>query len=464
MNILRENIEHLNDIITIEIDETDYHEQVEKSLKDLKRKANIPGFRPGHVPMGMINKMYKKSIVADEISKMINDNLLNYIKDNNINILFEPLALPDKTKGDFEKEEENFSFSFEIGIHPDFEVSYEKIKKTNYLKINASEKEIEEEIKKLQHKMGKFSSTEEVVAEDMLLVTVLAEGDNEKEFTASLLLSYIKDKKQKEFIGKKNHDVLQINTTEIFKSDYERSTFLKTKVDDLVNAPVNISIRIDAIHHIEPAELNAEFFDKAFPDSDVKDIKSLKESIKKQIELSYERDEKMLYRNKIMNQLIEHTTFELPDNFIKRFLVVNKSEEYTKENIDEKYIDIKKSISYQLIEDKISKDEAINVDNDEIRQYIKDYIRSSYFGVNNQVKLPEEQENQINSFANEMMKKTENLKNAYENIFSEKIIAALIQKVNPKIENVSFDEFMASAADKKKPTAPKKEKSKSVKK
>jgi trigger factor len=312
--------------------------------------------------------------------------------------------------------------------------------------------------------MGKFSSTEEVVAEDMLLVTVLAEGDNEKEFTASLLLSYIKDKKQKEFIGKKNHDVLQINTTEIFKSDYERSTFLKTKVDDLVNAPVNISIRIDAIHHIEPAELNAEFFDKAFPDSDVKDIKSLKESIKKQIELSYERDEKMLYRNKIMNQLIEHTTFELPDNFIKRFLVVNKSEEYTKENIDEKYIDIKKSISYQLIEDKISKDEAINVDNDEIRQYIKDYIRSSYFGVNNQVKLPEEQENQINSFANEMMKKTENLKNAYENIFSEKIIAALIQKVNPKIENVSFDEFLASAGDKKKVAKPKKEKSQSVKK
>ncbi|MDD3281674.1 MAG: trigger factor, partial [Bacteroidales bacterium] len=341
MNILRENIEHLNDVITIEIDETDYHEQVEKSLKDLKRKANIPGFRPGHVPMGMISKMYKKSIVADEISKMINDNLLNYIKENDINILFEPLALPDKTKGDFEKEEENFSFSFEIGIHPDFEVSYEKTKKINYLKINASEKEIEEEIKKLQHKMGKFSSTEEVVAEDMLLVTVLTEGDNKEEFTASLLLSYIKDKKQKEFIGKKIHDVIQINTTEIFKSDYERSTFLKTKVDDLVNAPVNISIKIDAIHHIEPAELNADFFEKAFPDSDVKDLKSLKESIKKQIELSYERDEKMLYRNKIMNELIEQTTFELPDNFIKRFLVVNKSEEYTKENIDEKYIDIK---------------------------------------------------------------------------------------------------------------------------
>ncbi|MDD3281246.1 MAG: hypothetical protein PHC83_06720, partial [Bacteroidales bacterium] len=197
---------------------------------------------------------------------------------------------------------------------------------------------------------------------------------------------------------------------------------------------------------------------------DVKDVKSLKETIKKQIELSYERDEKMLYRNKIMNELIEQTTFELPDNFIKHFLVVNKSDEYTNANIDEKYPDIKKSITYQLIEDKISKDEAINVDNDEIRQYIKDYIRSSYFGVGNQVQLPEEQEVQINSFTNEMMKKTENLKNAYENIFSEKIIAALIQKVNPKIENVSFDEFMASAADKKKPTAPKKEKSKSVKK
>lgn len=462
MNILRENIEHLNDIITIEIDPTDYREQVEKSLKDLKRKANIPGFRPGHVPLGMIRKMYEKSIVADEISKMINDNLLNYIKDNNINVIFEPLAIPDKTKGDFEKEGDSFSFSFEIGIHPDFELDYDKAKKISYLKINASKKEVDEEIKKLQHKMGKFSSTEEVVEQDMLLVTVLAEGDNKEEFTASLMLSYIQDNKQKEFIGKKLHDVLQINTTEVFKSDYERSTFLKTKIADLINAPVNISIKIDAVHHIEPAELNAELFEKAFPNSEIKDEKSLREHITKQVELSYERDEKMLYRSKTMDMLIEHTKIELPDSFIKRFLVENQNSEYTKENIEEKYPDIKKSISNQLIEDRISKDGNINIEKEEISQYITDYIRSSYFGATDQ--LPEEQESQIANFAAEMMKKTDNVKNAYENIFSEKIIAELIEKINPKIERVSFDKFMESSNENYKVDTPKKEKTNSPKK
>jgi len=167
MNILKENIGQLNDIISLEVQATDYKEKVENTLKDLRRKANIPGFRVGHVPMGMINKMYRKSVLADEITKIVQDNLLNYIKENNINILFEPLPLPEKTQGDFDKEDGNFTFFFEIGLQPEFEIDYEKTKKIKYLKISANEKDIEEEIKKMRHKMGKFSSTEVVADEDI---------------------------------------------------------------------------------------------------------------------------------------------------------------------------------------------------------------------------------------------------------------------------------------------------------
>ncbi len=448
MNILRENIGQLNDIITIEIVPTDYNEQVEKSLKDLKRKANVPGFRAGHVPMGMIQKMYKRSIVADEISKMINDQLLNYLKENNIDILFEPIALPDKTKGDFEKEEDSFNFSFEIGIHPEFDIDYEKAKSIKLLKINASDKEIDEEIKKLQHKTGKFSSTETVAEEDMMLVTVLAEGDVKEEFTSSLLLSYVNDAHQKDFIGKKLHDTFSINTTEIFKGDYERSTFLKTKVEALADAPTTINVKIDAIHHIEPSELNQEFYTKAFPNGNVNDKKSLRNYFKTQIELAYERDEKMFYRSKIMDYLIENTNITLPDDFIKRFLIETKGEQYTRENMEEQFKDIKTSIIYQLIEDKIAKDGNIKIENDEISHYIKDYIRNSYFGMNSNENLSEDQEKMITNFSNEMMKKQENVKNAYENVFSEKIINELLTKINPKIERVSFDQFLEAAAEK----------------
>ena len=448
MNILRENIEQLNDVITIEIEPNDYREQVEKSLKDIKRKANIPGFRAGHVPMGMINKMYKKSITADEISKLINDKLLDYIKENNINILFEPIALPDRTKGDFEKPEDNFSFSFEIGLNPEFEINYEQVKNIKYLKIKASDKDIEEEIKKLQHKMGKFSSTEEVVEEDMLLVTVLAESDIKEEFSSSLMMNYIKAEKQKDFIGKRLHDTIEIDTTRIFKGDYERATFLKTKVEELETAAQNITIKIDAIHHIESAKINDEFFEKAFPNKEVTDDKGLKEHFKNQIERSYDRDEKMFYKEKVMKTLMEIISIDLPDSFIKRFLIETNSENYTAENMEEKYPGIRKSVVYQLMEERISKDGDINVDRKETIEYIKDYIRISYFGVSADVELPEEQETQITNFSNEMIKNTENVKNAYDNIFSEKIIAELIKRTNPKIEKVTFDEFMTVAAAK----------------
>ena len=448
MNILRENIGQLNDIITIEIVPNDYNEQVDKSLKELKRKANVPGFRNGHVPMGMIQKMYKKSVIVDEISKIINDKLFNYLKENNIEIIFEPLALPEKTQGDFENDNDTFHFSFEIGLHPEFTMEYDKVKSIKLLKIKASDKEIDEEIKKLRHKTGKFSSTETVVEEDMMLVTVLADDNNKEEFTSSLLLNYVKDDKQKEFIGKKLHDIVTINTIEIFKSDYERSTFLKKKISELETAPATITIKIDAIHHIEPAELNDEFFSKSFPDGSVNDMNSLKEHFKTQIELAYERDEKMLYRSKTMNYFIENTNITLPDDFIKRFLVETKGEEYTQNNIEEKYTDIRKSILYQLIEDHIAKESDIKVENNEVNQYIKTYIRSSYFGATTNDILSEDQEQMITNFSNEMMKKSENVKNAYENIYSEKIINALLTKINPKIEKVTFDEFLEAAAEK----------------
>ncbi len=448
MNILKENIGQLNDIISLEVQATDYKEKVENTLKDLRRKANIPGFRVGHVPMGMINKMYRKSVLADEITKIVQDNLLNYIKENNINILFEPLPLPEKTQGDFDKEDGNFTFFFEIGLQPEFEIDYEKTKKIKYLKISANEKDIEEEIKKMRHKMGKFSSTEVVADEDMLLVKVLAEDDVKEEFTASLLLSYVKEEHKKLFIGKKLHDSIQFNTQEVFKSEYERSTFLKVKIEDLADAPLTISIQIDAIHHIELAELNDEFFKNAFPNAEVKDEKSLKEHVRKQIELGYERDEKMYFHTKVMEMLMDNINIDLPSDFIKKYLLSDNNKEYTAENIDEKYDGIKKSILYQLIEDKIAKAAKIDVGKDEITRYIKDYIRSAYFGTASNQTLPEEQEEQIASFTNEMLKKSENAKNAYENIFSEKIIAELIKNINPTIEKVTFDKFVEIISNK----------------
>ena len=437
MNIKKENIGHLNELITVEIFTDDYQPQVEKSLKDLKRKAAVPGFRKGMVPMGMIEKMYGKSARIDEVTKLANDKFYEYLKEDNSNILFEPIAHPEKNIGDFEKVD-NFSFSFEIGLRPDVTVNYDEGKKIIKYRITATNEEIDSEIMSLRKRLGKFSSNETVADEDMLLVTVNPQNGDE-EFTSSILLNYIKNKELSNFIGKKLHDEMEIDTTQIFKSDNERSTFLKVKIDALETAPAVVKIKIDAIHHIVPAELDADFYEKLFPEGNINTETDLRKDLKKHIELRYVSDANTLYRHQVMGKLIENISFVLPDDFIKRYLVENR-EEYTFENIEEKYNDIKKSIHYQLIEVQITKDCHIDVTKEEIQYYMNDYVRRSYFGTT-QI-LSKEQEERMRQLLDEMMKKEENIKNAYDNIFFEKLILALNDKLNPKIKELSFKDFV----------------------
>ena len=443
MEIKKEIIGELNELITVELSPEDYQAQVEKSLKDLRQKLNVPGFRKGMVPMGMIKKMHGKSVLVDEVFNIANDVFNNYLKENYDRILFEPIACPDKTIADFEKEE-NFSFSFEIGLQPEINVNYDEGKKVVNYKITATNEEIDTEIMSLRKRVGKFSSTETVAEEDMLLVSVTpSEGED---YTSSIILNYLKDKELKNFIGKKLHDEMDIDTTKIFKSDYERSTFLKVKIEALETAPKNVHIKIDAIHHTEPAEIDADFFMKIFPDKNVTNEAELQEHIKKHIELRYVTDANILYQNKVLEILIENTSFSLPDAFIKKYLV-ETSEEYTSDNIEEKYVEIQKSIKAQLLHNKVIDDCGIYVDKDEILNYTKSFIRQHHFGTTEI--LEDEQEEQIEKFAADMMKDKKNVRNAQENILLEKLTHGLKEKLNPKTKKLSYKSFIEEISGKK---------------
>lgn len=453
MNIKREQISNLHELLTITLESSDYKDLVEKSLKDLKRKAVEPGFRQGHVPMSIINSKYGKSVLVDEISKLTNDKLFQYIKDEKLNILFEPVAKPEKTQGDFDHAD-TFSFSFEIGLCPEFTIDYDCAKKVTDYHITATDTEINAEIDNMRKRVGKFSSTEEAVAEDMLMVKVTPE--NGEPFTSALVLSYLKDEYLKDFVGKKLHEELSIDTTTVFKSDYERSTFLKVKMDELNTAPTTVKIAIDAIHHVEPADLNEDFFNKMFPDGSVTNESQLHDKIKSQIELRYVNDVNIFYRNKVVDTLLDQVNISLPDDFIKTYLV-ETNDKYTTENIDEQYDNIQKSISYQLLEDKIAKDCEIKIEAEDVSKYIKDYIRLSYFG--SAETLPAEQEAQVENFAKEMIKKQENFKNAYENLFFEKITEGLRAKLTPNVKEISYQAFVSEMSEEpKKAKTPKKTK------
>jgi len=442
MNIVKENIGHLVEHVTVELEPADYQEAVAKTLKDLKKKANIPGFRAGHVPMGMIERQYKSSVMLDEVSKLVNDRLEQYLKENNIRVLFEPLAVPEKTKADFEKEG-NFSFTFEIGIRPEVKPDFSKAKDVPYLKITASEGQIDEEEGKLRRRLGKFSSTEEVKDGDMALVHVAA-GDGIEPISSSLPTSYFKESYRNLFVGKKLHESFEVDTKEMFVSDYERATLLKRKPTELEDAPVNVTVSIDAVHHVEPAELDAEFFSRAFPDGMVTDESGMRERLKEQIERNYESQEKIQYRGAAMEALMSGEEIGLPDTFVKRYLTERDSANYTKDNIEERYPDLQKSICFQLMENAIATEGNVEITRDDILDYLHEYLAFNYFGLNYKL-LSDEQRQSLESLSSSMLKEDKTVNNIYDNLYFLRITDVIFEKSGGKRKNVTWDEFLSGS-------------------
>lgn len=442
MNIVRENIGNLNAYITVQLVPADYQEAVEKSLKDLRRRANIPGFRVGHVPMGMIERQYKPSVMMDEVSKLINDNLEKYLRENNINILFEPMAVPEKTAGEFEKGGD-FSFTFEIGIRPEVKVDYAKAKDVPYLKVAASEAQVDEEVAKLRRRLGKFSSTEEVVDGDMALVTVTTGEEGKEPLSSSIPTTYFKDAHKKEIIGRKLHDVMEIDTKEMFISDYERATLLKVKPTELDNAPVKVRATIDAIHHVEPAVMDGDFFAQAFPDGEVKDETAMRARLKEQIERNYETQEKVQYRGKAMEALMAGMDIELPDAFVKKYLIDRDPANYTVESMEERYPDLQKSLCFQLVENTIATDGNVNVTREDILSYLRNYMAFNYFG-QTYGNLSEEQKRSMGSLMDSMLQQEKTVNNVYENIYFERVTDVIFEKAAGKQKIVTWDEFLSA--------------------
>lgn len=458
MNIIKENIGNLNEHVTVELAPADYQEAVGKTLRDLRRRANVPGFRVGHVPMGMIERQYKKSVMVDEISQLVNVELDKYLKENNIRILFEPLAVPEKTKADFDHEGE-FSFTFEIGVRPEVNVDYSKAAGVPYLKVQASEQQIDEEAQRLRRRLGRFSSTEEVVDGDMAVVRVDA-GDGNEPISTSLPTTYFNEEHRNIFVGKKLHETFELDTKEMLVSDYERATLLKRKPGDLDDAPVKVTVSIDAIHHVEPADLDEEFFSKAFPDEDVKDEAAMRNRLKEQIERNFETQERMQYRGAAMEALMSGLEIQLPDSFVKRYLIEKHSDTYTEENMVERYPDLQKSLCFQLVESAIAEEGKVEINRDDIVGYLHRYMASSYFGTD-YARLTDDQKRSVDALAENMMKEEKTVNNAYDNLYFERITDVIMEKAGSKRKNVTWDEFISGSAVK--PAEPKEKKTRSRK-
>lgn len=435
MNITKEQIDELNAVVKVAITKDDYQDKVEKILKDYKKQANIPGFRKGQVPMGLIKKQYGKAVLVDEVNKLIQDNLNKYLTEEKLDVLGNPLP---KQQDNFDWDGDDFAFEFELGLAPDFAVPLETKKPLTRYKIVADEKMVNEQIERIQKQYGKLVSKSEVGKTDEVNGTFKNE-EEEIDNKTTVELDKIDSKKVVDsLIGKKVGDTLTLKTKGLFKEDYLLSSALGVPGDKAKTLDIETTFTIEEINERQPAELNQELFDKLFGEGTVSSEAALKDKIKEDSENQFEQQSDQKLLNDVTEYFIENTKFDLPTEFLTKWIQMTGEEPLSQEQADAEFEKSEKGLRYQLIEGKIIKDNDIQIQFDELKEFAKGFIKSqmAQYGQLN----PQEEE--LDNIAARVLGNQDEVKRLSEQLMSQKLLNLYKEKVNLKTKEVTYDNFI----------------------
>ncbi|SNR29181.1 trigger factor [Maribacter sedimenticola] len=435
MNITKEQIDDLNAVVKVAITKDDYQDKVDTILKDYKKQANIPGFRKGQVPMGLIKKQYGKAVLVDEVNKLLQDNLNKYLTEEKLDVLGNPLP---KQQDNFDWDQEELAFEFELGLAPSFEVPLKTKKAITQYKIVADKKMIDEQVERIQKQYGKLVSKDVVSKKDEVSGSVTNE-EEEINTTAMLEVDQLKSKKAVDaLVGKKVGDEVTLKTKGLFKEDHTLASVLGIDKQRAEKLDIEVTFKITEINEREAAELNQELFDKLFGPDKVKSEKELKERIKEDSEKQFEQqaDQKLL--NDVTEYFIENTKFELPTGFLTKWIQMTGEEPLTEEQATEEYEKSEKGLRYQLIEGKIIRDNDLQVQFDELKEFSKGFIRQqmAQFGQLD----PKEEE--LDSIAARVLGNQEEVKRLSEQLMSQKLLNLYKEKANLKVKEVTYENFV----------------------
>ena len=412
MNISFENPDKINGQLTVTVEESDYKEDVEKTLKDYRKKANMPGFRPGQVPMGMIKRQYGPAVKMDVINKLVGRKVYDYIKENNIPMLGEPLASEKHDAVDLEKDAP-YTFVFDIAVAPEFKIELNGKNKIDYYKIQVDDKLIDRQVDSFAARMGEYVKAETFEGNDMLKgdLRELDEQGNTKEGgltveAAVLMPSYIKvEEEKKKFDGAKLGDIITFNPRKAYASDVELASFLKIDKEQVKDHEGDFSYQITEISRFQNHAVNQELFDNIYGKDAVKDEKQFREKIAEglQAQLEGESDYKFLldtraYAEKKVGKL------EYPDELLKRIMRKNnpdKDEAFVEKNYDESI----KQLTWHLIKEQLVKAHDIKVEDQDIKEVARAAARAQFaqYGMSN---VPDEY---IDNYVNDLLKKQESV-------------------------------------------------------
>lgn len=442
--ITRENIGLLNDKLTVTLTKDDYLNGFETSLKKYAKTANIPGFRKGMVPTGLVKKMYGQGVFSDEILRKVEQEMNAYMAKEKLDIFAQPLPLENDARVLDMNSPIDYAFSFEIGLKPDFEVDLAKFTATRFV-VTVTEEMINDEVARLQTRFGKMTEPESVTGEDNVLNVTFTETDAEGNVIEngitkdnSLLVKYFAEKFRKNLMNKKKDDVVNLQLKKAFE-DKESETILADLGLTNEDGDKYFNLLITKVGLVEKAELNEELFIQIYPGNDqIKTESDLRVEIKAEIEKYYAQSARNQIQDQIYHYLVDHISMEFPESFLKRWLQNGGEKPKSAEEAEAEFPSFVKQLKWTLISSKLTQDNKIEVLPEDIRNFAKMQL-FSYMG--NQLGALGDNQQWVDDYANRMMQDKKFVEDSYHRINAEKLFDALESQVKAKDESISADDF-----------------------
>ncbi len=441
--VTRENIGLLTDKLTVTLKKEDYLSGFEQSLKKYAKNANIPGFRKGMVPAGLVKKMYGQSVFTDEVLRTIEKELNTYLTTESLDIFAQPLPLDNDARALDMNNPADVSFAFEIGLKPSFDIDTKKIKVTRYV-IDVTDEMVNQEIERLQVRNGKMTEPEAVTGDDNVLNVKFIESDkdgNEVEGGItkdnSLLVKYFEEKFRKKLIGKKNDDTVVLQLDKAFE-DKEKEAILADLGLTAEDGNRYFKLLITKVGLVEKAELNAELFASVYPNASIATEEDFRAEVKKEIANYYAQQARNQIHDQIYHHLVDHTNMEFPEGFLKRWLQTGGEKPKSAEEAETEYPSFVNQLKWTLVSSKLAADNKIEVLPDDIRDFAKQQL-FSYMG--GQLGALGDNQQWVEDYANRMMQDRKFVEDSYHRISTEKLFGILETQVTAKEESISAEAF-----------------------
>jgi len=436
MNITLENLDALNAVIKIDISKDDYTHKVDKVLNDYRKTANIPGFRKGHVPMGMIKRQYGKAVMVDEVNKLLQEHLNTYLVDEKLDILGQPLP---KMQNDIDWESNPISFEFEIGKTPSFDVSLDVKDAVTKYAIIADEKTIDNQIERIQSQYGKLIS-QDTIEENSEISGIYENETHEINNNTTLTLDKLANSKT-QFLGAKIGDTIILKSSEIYSDTNDLARALNISNEKASDLDVDISFKINEINTRELADLDQELFDKLYGENTIKSVTELRSRLKEDAEKQFEQQADQKLFNDVTEYLIENTTFDLPAEFLEKWIKATSKEDMDDTQAKEEYEKSEKGLRYQLIEAKLIEEHDINITLDNIKDHTKQMVKVQMAQFGN----TDPSDKELEDIAARILANKEESKRIAEELVHKQLLDVFKNKIELKTKELNFEDFVKEA-------------------